>query len=382
MNSKKKQPSPSKNNLHEEAAQVFVQKLLSWNKKENIRKMPWKGEKDPYKIWLSEIILQQTRVEQGLKYYQNFIKTFQNVHALAKAPEEKVFKLWEGLGYYSRCRNLIASAKFISKDLKGIFPKDFESILQLKGVGNYTASAISSFAYNLPHAVLDGNVFRVLSRIFDIPTPIDSTQGKKYFSELAQHILPSKKAGEYNQAIMDFGAVICKPYPECKSCFFKNHCEAYLAGKQDLLPVKEKKIKVKERWLNYFVIKYRDRILIHQRTSKDIWQRLFEFLIIETNESIPQEKLIRLFSKQYEIKEFHVGTSHSKKQRLSHQLINFYFLEIELRQKTSIPGFLWIKISELNKYAFPRSLHEFVANFRIDLPQRAGNKFDYLFLNL
>src|SRR5690348_231720 len=159
--------------------------------------MPWKGEKDPYKIWLSEIILQQTRVEQGLKYYENFIRTFPDVHALAKAPEEKVFKLWEGLGYYSRCRNLITAAKFISKDLKGIFPKDFDSIVQLKGVGNYTASAIASFAYNLPYAVLDGNVFRVLSRIFDIETAIDSTEGKKYFSEFAQSILPKQKAGEY-----------------------------------------------------------------------------------------------------------------------------------------------------------------------------------------
>jgi A/G-specific adenine glycosylase len=363
MNSKKRQSSSSKKNLHEETTQVFVQKLLSWNKKKNTRKMPWKGEKDPYKIWVSEIILQQTKVEQGLKYYQNFINAFQNVHALANAPEEKVFKLWEGLGYYSRCRNLIATAKFISKDLKGIFPKDFDSILQLKGVGNYTASAISSFAYNLPHAVLDGNVFRVLSRIFDIETPIDSTKGEKYFSELSQHILPPGKAGEYNQAIMDFGAVICKPYPECKACFFQNHCIAYLTGKQDLLPVKEKKIKIRKRWLNYFVIKCKGQVLIHQRCSKDIWQQLFEFLLIETNEGITKEKLLRLFSKQYELKEFHIGASYSKKQKLSHQLINFYFLEIELKQKTSIPRFLWIKISELNKYAFPRSLQEVVANF-------------------
>src|SRR5574337_1157412 len=192
MNPKKKNFSSPKNNSHELLQRQFVQKLLTWNKKRNTRKMPWKGEKDPYKIWLSEIILQQTRVEQGLKYYENFIIAFPNVHVLANAPEDKVFKLWEGLGYYSRCRNLIASAKFISENLKGVFPNDFESIAQLKGVGNYTASAIASFAYNLPYAVLDGNVFRVLSRIFDIEIPIDSTEGKKYFSKLSQQILPKK----------------------------------------------------------------------------------------------------------------------------------------------------------------------------------------------
>src|SRR5579875_495218 len=211
MSTKKKLTSFSPDDFDAVLQKTFVQELLKWNKEKNKRQMPWKGEKDAYKIWLSEIILQQTRVEQGLKYYENFIKAFPNVHFLAKAPEQKVFKLWEGLGYYSRCKNLIASAKFISKELNGVFPNDFESILQLKGVGNYTASAIASFAYNLPYAVLDGNVFRVLSRIFDIETPMDSAEGKKNFSELAQTILPKTKAGEYNQAIMDFGAVICKP---------------------------------------------------------------------------------------------------------------------------------------------------------------------------
>lgn len=324
--------------------------------------MPWKGEKNPYKIWLSEIILQQTRVEQGINYYENFIKAFPDVHALAKAPEEKVFKLWEGLGYYSRCKNLIGSAKFISGNLKGNFPKDFESILQLKGVGIYTASAIASFAYNLPYPVLDGNVFRVLSRIFDIESPMDSAAGKKYFSALATTILPAKKAGEYNQAIMDFGAVICKPQPECKICFFKNYCKAYLKGKQDLLPIKKKKIKIKERWLNYFIIKYKDEILVHQRISKDIWQQLFEFVLIETDQSFQEKKLLKLFAKQYGITDFHSHFFHSTQQRLSHQLIHFSFLQIELKQKEKIAGFWWIKNSELNKCAFPKSLQEFVAN--------------------
>lgn len=359
MNAEKQLPTASENKPDAESGKLFTQKLLQWNKKSNTRTMPWKGEKDPYKIWLSEIILQQTRVEQGLKYYENFIRTFPDVHALAKAPEGKVFKLWEGLGYYSRCKNLISAARHISKDLKGVFPKDFETILRLKGVGNYTASAIASFAYNLPHAVLDGNVFRVLSRIFDIEKPIDSTEGKKYFSELAQTILPKKKAGEYNQAIMDFGAIICKPAPECKICFFNKRCKAYLSGKQDLLPVKEKKIKIKERWLNYFVVKYKDGVLIRQRTSKDIWQQLFEFVLIETGQAVTEHKLYRLFREEFSTAGFHAVHSVSSRQKLSHQLIHFYFLEIEMKRKQKLPGFFWIKISELNQYAFPRSLQEF-----------------------
>lgn len=360
MADKKRGESSLEKNLDAHLGELFVPKLLIWNKKNNTRQMPWKGEKDPYKIWLSEIMLQQTRVEQGLKYYENFTTAFPDVHALAEAPDTQVFKLWEGLGYYSRCRNLISTANFISKELGGVFPKDFESILRLKGVGSYTASAIASFAYNLPHAVLDGNVFRVLSRVFDIETPIDSTEGKKYFSQLAQDILPKKKAGEYNQAIMDFGAVICKPYPECKACFFNRHCKAYLQGKQDLLPVKEKQIKTKERWLNYFVVKYKDEVLIRQRTSKDVWQHLFEFVLIETDKSYADKKLLKLFAKQFTVTPEHSRFLCGSKQKLSHQLINFSFVVVKLNRNRRIAGFFWVKISELNKYAFPKTLQEFV----------------------
>lgn len=360
MKTGKKAFSSLKNTLTQKLAKAFPRQLLVWNRKENKRKMPWKDEKDPYKIWLSEVILQQTRVEQGLKYYENFIAAFPNIRALSSSPEEKIFKLWEGLGYYSRCKNLIATAKFISEDLKGEFPTDFDSILTLKGVGKYTASAIAAFAYNLPHAVLDGNVFRVLSRIFDIEIPIDSTAGKNYFSQLAQDILPKQKAAVYNQAIMDFGATICKPLPECKTCFFNAYCQAYLKGKQDLLPVKEKKIKIRERWLNYFIIRYKNQVLIHQRIAKDIWLQLFEFLLIETDHAFGSKKLILSFTKQYGITEFNFKNGYSIKQKLSHQLINFYFLEIELKTKKNISGFFWVKISELNKYAFPKSLQEFV----------------------
>ena len=341
--------------------ELFVDGLLKWNRKSNTRQMPWKGEKDPYKIWLSEIILQQTRVEQGLKYYENFIKAFPTIDALAKAPEEKVFKLWEGLGYYSRCRNLIATAKYISKELKGVFPNDYESILELKGIGSYTAAAIGSFAYNLPYAVLDGNVFRVLSRTLDIETPIDTTEGKKKFSAIAQSILPKSKAGEYNQAVMDFGAVICKPLPDCDICFFNKHCKAYLQGKQLLLPVKEKKISIKKRWLNYIVVKYKNEVAIHQRTGKDIWQQLFEFILIETAKPCLPKQILKAFEKQYGIIHYEAQESFAEtKQKLTHQFISFNFVVIELSKKEKIENFMWIPLSRLNQFAFPKTLKQFV----------------------
>jgi A/G-specific adenine glycosylase len=343
-------------------SKLLAIKLLSWNHTGNQRKMPWKGEKDPYRIWLSEIILQQTRVEQGLKYYQNFISTFPDVHALANAPQEKVFKAWEGLGYYSRCRNLISSAKFISTELNGIFPKTYEAILQLKGVGSYTAAAIASFAYNLPYAVLDGNVFRVLSRIFDIEVPIDSSQGKKHFSDLAQKILPQQNAGEFNQAIMDFGAVICKPVPECSICFFNDHCEAYLSGKQEVLPVKEKKIKIKQRWFNYAVLQFKDEIAIRRRTTKDIWQELHEFVLMETDKEFTTTQLMNLLEKEFSVYTYKLLQSIKSKQKLTHQSIEFCILQFHLERKQAIPGFTWVKKNKLANYAFPKTLQRFIAN--------------------
>ena len=347
--------------LDEAIGKHFVDGLLKWNRESNTRQMPWKGEKDPYKIWLSEIILQQTRVEQGLKYYENFIKAFPTIDALAKAPEEKVFKLWEGLGYYSRCRNLIATSNYISKELKGVFPSDYESILQLKGIGSYTAAAIASFAYNLPYAVLDGNVFRVLSRIFDIETPIDTTEGKKKFSAIAQNILPKSKAGEYNQAIMDFGATICKPVPDCDTCFFNKHCKAYLQGKQQMLPVKEKKISIKQRWLNYIVIKYKNEVAIHQRTGKDIWQQLFEFILIETAKPCLPKQILKSFEKQYGIADYQIEESFAETtQKLTHQSISFSFIVIELSKKEKLENFILTPLSRLNQFAFPKTLKQFI----------------------
>lgn len=342
----------------------FVKGLLKWNKLYNNRQMPWKGEKDPYKIWLSEVILQQTRVEQGLLYYERFIKSFPTIKDLDKATEKEVFKLWEGLGYYSRCKNLIASAKYISNDLNGIFPKDYQELLLLKGVGSYTASAIASFAYNYPYAVLDGNVFRILSRIYDFGTPIDTSKGKKLFSSLAQDILPIKKPAEYNQAIMDFGATICKPFPECASCFFNTNCSAFLKGKQLLLPIKSKRILIKERWLNYIVIRHKNKYAIQQRPDKDIWQYLFEFLLIETDKNISTKKLLLVFQKSFGINKNEytiIKDSFHSKQRLSHQIIHFQFIKLEIPKTSIFPeGIIWVDASELKKYAFPKTLQQFI----------------------
>lgn len=341
----------------------FTNKLLAWNKAANKRQMPWKGEKDPYKIWLSEIILQQTRVEQGLKYYERFIETFPTVHHLANAPEQEVFKLWEGLGYYSRCRNLIKSAQYISKELNGVFPHHFSDIIALKGVGHYTAAAIASFAYNLPYAVLDGNVFRVLSRIGDIETPIDSTVGKKQFASLAQSMLPPQQSAEYNQAIMDFGATVCKPVPECAICFYKDECEAFLQGKQQLLPVKAKRIVVKERWFNYIVLRQDGKYACKQRVAKDIWQNLYEFVLFETSEKTKVDKVLEQFEKSYSIKKDHyqlVEEPIHLQQRLTHQIINFQFIKAEFVELPRIENLLWLSQSEIKKLPFPKSLQQYI----------------------
>ncbi len=360
-------PDLSKNPL------LFARILLQWNREGNFRQMPWKNEKDPYKIWLSEIILQQTRVEQGLSYYRSFIKTFPDVHRLAKAPEDKVFKLWEGLGYYSRCRNLITTAKYISKELKGNFPDKYDEIKALKGVGPYTAAAISSFAFNLPHAVLDGNVFRVLARVFGIYTPTDSSEGKKRFTELSNDLLDAKQAGVYNQAIMDFGAVICKPAPLCNQCFFKKHCFAYLNKKINDLPIKEKKINIRTRWFYYFELEYNNKTVIRQRTGKDIWQQLYELPMIEANGEKNLKSILRQAEKEnllepanYDV----ISISRVYKQQLSHQLIAGKFVTMRLKRlpesiKNPVTnGWLWRTRRQLRKYPFPKFINEYLSGDR------------------
>lgn len=337
---------------------------------ENDRQMPWKGEKDPYKIWLSEIILQQTRVEQGLRYFQNFIKTFPDVHKLAKASDERVFKLWEGLGYYSRCRNLIATARYISKALKGQFPVSYEKIKELKGVGPYTAAAISSFAYNLPYAVVDGNVFRVLARVFGIHKPIDSAEGKKYFSLLAEAVLDKKQPGLHNQAIMDFGAVVCKPAkPLCTTCAFRKYCFALNNNMVAVLPVKEKKVTIKQRWFYYIVMEYKNELVITQRTEKDIWKNLYEFPLIEANKELSEKNILKQLSitkwqwnEDYEMK----SISSLFRQQLSHQLITGRFISIALKRKVKFQqDWKWVTKNRLKDFAFPQFINQYLKQVKL-----------------
>ncbi len=246
--------------------------------------MPWKGIRDPYRIWLSEIILQQTRVEQGRPYYERFVEQYPDVTALAQAPDEAVMKLWEGLGYYSRARNLLQAARYVAHELGGRFPDTYEGLRQLKGVGDYTAAAIASFAYGLPHAVLDGNVFRVLSRYSAIETPIHLPEAKKQFSRLANDLLPPDRAAEYNQAIMDFGALVCTPRkPACSSCPVQAHCQAFLQELTDFFPVKKSAAPRRTRFFYYLLLEEGEFTYVEKRAGKDIWAGLWQFPLIETD---------------------------------------------------------------------------------------------------
>ncbi len=341
------------------SALKFSSGLLKWNKTKNYRQMPWKGEKDPYKIWLSEIILQQTRVEQGLKYYTQFLEAFPTVKHLATASEQNVFKLWEGLGYYNRCRNLIYTSRLIHNQYHGIFPSTYQEILSLKGVGEYTAAAIASFAYNLPFAVLDGNVYRVLSRIHGIDTPIDTKEGKNIFSRLADYHLPHKKAGKYNQAIMDFGATVCKPLPDCESCFFKKNCIAFQKNKQHQLPVKINKLLQKERWFHYFILENKDFIIIGKRQKKDIWQNLFQFPLVEASSSTIKLNKISNFG----ISLSNIKETWSSSQKLTHQQIHFKFYRISLEQPVAIEEYQWVNKKDLQNFPFPRTLKLFITSY-------------------
>lgn len=343
---------------------AFVKGLLHWNKLENSRAMPWKGESDPYKIWLSEIILQQTRVEQGWQYYERFIHAFPTITELAAASDQEVFKLWEGLGYYSRCKNLLATARYIVAEHNGVFPRTYEDILALKGVGPYTAAAIASFAYNAPYAVLDGNVFRVLSRIFALELPIDTTEGKKTFAQLAQEQLPPPQAAAYNQAIMDFGAVICKPVPICAHCFFHHQCQAFLSHKQALLPIKSKKTQVRERWFHYIVLQYKGQVAIRLRTEKDIWQNLYEPLLIEAEKKLTKTEALTQLARSYAVEppQYEViSAAVNLTQKLSHQTIHFSFIHLECHQPILLEGYDWIAKADLERYPFPKTLQEFLS---------------------
>lgn len=327
--------------------------------------MPWKGEKDPYRIWLSEVILQQTRVEQGLGYYKRFIRQYPTIRKLASAPDGEVFKLWEGLGYYNRCRNLLATARYLAGEKNGKFPGTYEGLLELKGVGPYIAAAMASFAWDLPHAVLDGNVFRVLARVYGIDTPVDTTAGKKLFSRLADENLDRDQPGKYNQAIMDFGATVCKPMvPACSHCPVKKHCKAFENGIVNQLPVKEKLRQKKTRWFYYFLFRVEGKVLVHQRNLKDIWQQLYEFYLFEAGEQIywDENKLSAWLDEQLGVKNYRLlHASPPQQQQLTHQEIRGQFFSIELKKvPTSLENYRWAGSAELKTLAFPRFINSYL----------------------
>lgn len=344
--------------------QQFTCQLMDWHKTENTRNLLWKGEQNPYKIWLSEIILQQTRAAQGLPYYQAFIAKYPTVQHLAQAPDTEVFKLWEGLGYYSRCRNLLATARTIVNDRNGKFPDTYNEILALKGVGPYTAAAISSFAYNLPYAVLDGNVFRVLARCFGIFTPTDSAAGKKDFSTLANQLLPQDQPSLYNQAIMDLGATICKPAnPLCHQCPVQNLCAAFANNTMNVLPVKEKVMQKKTRWFTYFIFTAAGKTLVRQRVAKDIWQNLYEFYLVEMedNPQWDEEKISTYLRKELGISFFTIRyLSPTLAQQLTHQTVKAHFIRIDLPEiPLPLQQFEWLDPGQMAQLAFPKIINEY-----------------------
>lgn len=330
----------------------------------NGRSLPWRDTKDPYAIWLSEIILQQTRINQGMTYWERFMKRWPTVDQLAKAEEDEVLRLWQGLGYYSRARNLHKAARQIVA--MGHFPNLFEEIKQLKGVGDYTAAAIGSIAFDLPLAVVDGNVFRVLARYFGVETPINSTQGKKEFSELAQSLLPVQMASTYNQGMMDFGAIQCTPKsPKCPNCPLMETCVAFRTNKVSDLPVKVNTLKVRKRFLTYIYLNYKGSIAIHQRTADDIWKGLWEPFNASTEKEnvrteTPHEIALMLGNPNYEPQLRLIAKD--VKHVLTHRILLADFYLIETQEKPKLPSdYIWVEKDRISDYAIPRLIELLIA---------------------
>ncbi len=340
--------------------------LSKWYRR-NKRNLPWRNTKDPYRIWLSEIMLQQTRVNQGLPYYLRFIEKYPDLHSLARASENDVLNLWQGLGYYSRARNMLHCAKEIEDKLNGKFPDDFDGLINLKGIGSYSAAAIASFAFGKPHAVLDGNVCRFISRYFGIKDSFYSAKGKKKFTRVAQELLDQNNPAEHNQAIMEFGALCCTPVnPKCIKCPFRKKCYAYRKNKIHLLPSSKKKISgPKVRFFNYYHISWKKRFLVHQRTASDIWKNLFELPLYESDYEIIKPLL---FLKKTGIiltkSNFKLMDEQRAIHRLSHQLINAKFVQLESAIKPEFDPvhYKLISVSASRNLAFPRLIEKFLMN--------------------
>jgi A/G-specific adenine glycosylase len=339
--------------------------LIKWYRKHQ-RPLPWRETTDAYIIWLSEIILQQTRVEQGTPYFFRFLEKYPDIQSLARAPEDEVLKLWQGLGYYSRARNLREAAGTVVERYQGKFPDNFDSIRSLKGIGDYTAAAIASFAFGLPHPVIDGNVYRFLSRYFGIDCPVDSSEGKKIFKEVALKIMDKNNPAEHNQAIMEFGALQCTPlHPTCQRCPFSNTCYAHKNDRVAFLPVKGKKTKIRNRFFNYLVLKGNEYIFLRQRPESDIWRNLYDFPLIETDISVEPDELFstRQWIELVGNSRYHVNSvSQQSLHKLSHQHLFMRFYELDL--KGEFKGnfndrLLKIRLEQAGNYPVPKP----VANY-------------------
>ena len=339
----------------------FAEKIVAWYAG-NKRELPWRDTEDPYVIWISEIILQQTRVAQGYDYFQRFIRRFPDVRALAEADEDEVMRYWQGLGYYSRARNLHEAAK----GMNGVFPTAYEGVRALKGVGEYTAAAICSFAYGMPYAVVDGNVYRLLSRYFGIDTPIDSAEGKKLFAALAEEMLDKSRPAIYNQAVMDFGAMQCTPRsPGCLSCPLAEGCSAWREGRVEQLPVKRHKTKTSDRYFHYIYVRMGACTFIHMGTGDDIWKNLFELPLVETAGPVSEEA----FRQLPEVRALFAGDERSAlrlvcgnvKHVLSHRVIHADFYEAVLPEESaSFSAYLRVRREDLGEYAVPRLIEAFL----------------------
>ncbi len=343
-------------------------KILSVWYLKNGRELPWRSTKNPYFIWLSEIILQQTRVEQGLPYYERFIENFPEIQDLAKASQDKILQLWQGLGYYSRARNLHTAAKQIVAEYDGVFPYSYEDIHTLKGVGDYTSAAIASFAFGLPHSVVDGNVYRFLSRCFGIATPIDSSEGKKEFAQLAEKLLDKRNPGRHNQGMMEMGAMICKPTsPNCLECPFAGYCVAYNNDLIPLLPVKAKKLKVRTRYFNYLIIHDGTSVVINARTAKDIWQGLFDFPLIESDHDFEPTELLndKRFISITNGKGTYESTSEQIKHLLSHQKLLARFHWIKVKSLSSFKKNKVVDFDDLVHFGMPQLIVKYLKDHRM-----------------
>ena len=340
---------------------IFSNLLIKWYL-QNKRDLPWRNTTNPYPIWLSEIMLQQTRVAQGMPYFLSFTTAFPTVFDLAKASEEQVLKLWQGLGYYSRARNLHQTAQYITTELNGIFPVNYNDLLKLKGVGEYTAAAIASFAYNEIIPVVDGNVFRVLSRYFDINTDIAQASAKKEFTALAFELIPKDNPAIFNQAIMEFGALQCVPKnPNCSSCVFNESCAALQKNKVDQLPVKSKKLKVRNRYFNYVVASDENKnTIIQKRTSKGIWHNLYEFPLLETEKEedfdFVSEQIQKEYFKENTISSILETNNKSIVHKLSHQQLHIKFWNVKI--KGTIEN--GIDVETMKTFPFPIVIHNFI----------------------